>query len=98
MLCFAEGSASWGWSQFVKSDDQALMGMLVDDTLTLKCDIDIFIGVKCTHGKYSQQQLLLKDELFDYLQNDRSKDIQLKVKNSKVWINRTLLCARSLVS
>lgn len=82
---------------FDSADDQALMAMLVDDTLTLKCDIDVFVGVKSSPGRELTPAALFKDELVEYLKSDVSKDVCLKVGSSTFSINKTLLAARSTV-
>lgn len=71
--------------------------MLVNDTLTFKCDIDIFIGVKNTSTRNEQQSMKLSDELVEFFSYDTIKDARLKIGNTEIPINTILLCARSLV-
>lgn len=95
MTLFDHDDIVWSvWS----ADDQALMGMLIGDTLTFKCDIDVFIGVKSSPGRELPASTSFKDELVKYIQHDGSKDITLKILDKIIPANRTLLAARSLVS
>lgn len=80
-------------------EEQVLMKMLADDTLTLKCDIDVFVGVKMTPTHQLQPLTTLTDDMLAYLSSDASHDtaVILAEGRSHTTANATLLAARSKV-
>lgn len=78
-------------------EDQSLTEMLVNGTLTIKCDIDAFVGVKTIPGRDLRPPASMADEISHYLQMEEARDLTLKLGSDAFPVNRFMLCARAKV-
>lgn len=94
---FAEGSSSWGWSQFIKVEGQLLNRLLTgpNDSLIIKCEIEVFVGVMAAPGRNLPQPKTWEEELKEYLTNPSHFDVILACEGRIIKGNRNVLCARS---
>eukprot|EP01055_Gregarina_sp_Pseudo9_P000910 Gregarina_sp_Pseudo_9__909@NODE_1583_length_1478_cov_88_597637_g1468_i0_p1_GENE_NODE_1583_length_1478_cov_88_597637_g1468_i0NODE_1583_length_1478_cov_88_597637_g1468_i0_p1_ORF_typecomplete_len448_score54_34MATH/PF00917_26/5_3e12BTB/PF00651_31/1_3e09BACK/PF07707_15/52BACK/PF07707_15/9_NODE_1583_length_1478_cov_88_597637_g1468_i01341369 len=94
---FAEGSSSWGWSQFIKVEGQLLNRLLTgpNDSLIIKCEIEVFVGVMAAPGRNLPQPRTWEEELKDYLTNPAQYDVILSCEGRVIKGNRSVLCSRS---
>lgn len=94
---FAEGSASWGWSQFVKNENDALQSLLTDGhALTLRVTIDLFLGVKVSN-RQKIEGCSLADDMKKFVAMNGTQDVFLNVRGERISGNRAVLSARSKV-
>lgn len=94
---FAEGCASWGWSQFVKNENDALQSLLTDGhALTLRVTIDLFLGVKVSNRQIPAG-CSLADDIKSFVALKGTQDVCLNVRGEKLEANRAILAARSKV-
>eukprot|EP01057_Protomagalhaensia_wolfi_P000725 Protomagalhaensia_wolfi_Nauph_80__724@NODE_1412_length_1542_cov_113_735862_g1092_i0_p1_GENE_NODE_1412_length_1542_cov_113_735862_g1092_i0NODE_1412_length_1542_cov_113_735862_g1092_i0_p1_ORF_typecomplete_len411_score71_85BTB/PF00651_31/1_1e12MATH/PF00917_26/4_8e12MATH/PF00917_26/7_8e03BACK/PF07707_15/42BACK/PF07707_15/5_4_NODE_1412_length_1542_cov_113_735862_g1092_i02011433 len=94
---FAEGSSSWGWSQFIKVEGQLLNRLLAgpNDSLIIKCEIEVFVGVMAAPGRNLPAPKTWEEELREYVTNPSHHDVALYCDGRLIKANKNVLCARS---
>lgn len=91
---FGQGNASWGWSRFVSVDDKDLLDVLTQDSIILRCTIDVFLGAKSVPQIPVPSKTLL-DEMRTFFRSPDSCDVKLVCQSVVLDTQRALLAARS---
>jgi len=96
---FADGSSSWGWSQFIKVEGQSLNKLLSgpSDSMVVKCDIDVFTGISAAPARKMPQPALWTDEIKSILSNPMYHDVRIHLADNAGIrkANRVALVGRS---
>lgn len=94
---FAEGSSSWGWSQFIKVEGQSLHKLLsnTSNSLIIKCEIEVFVGTVTAPGRSLPLPKSWEDEMKAFLSDRRNFDVSLICGDRIIRVNKNILCARS---
>eukprot|EP01071_Lankesteria_metandrocarpae_P001282 Lankesteria_metandrocarpae@DN1442_c0_g1_i1.p1 len=74
---FNEHSSSWGWSQFIKIEGNSFSKILIDESLTLKCQVEVFLGLKSNCSVDLPKSVSLPDELCHYLATPENQNVRL---------------------
>ncbi|EZG55167.1 BTB/POZ domain protein [Gregarina niphandrodes] len=93
---FADGSSSWGWSQFVKVEGQSLDKLLSSaDSLVVKCEIEVFTGVLSSPPRSVPPGESWEAEMKAMLCDPRHYNVTLLAQGRELRAHKEILKARS---